>query len=120
VFTARSHLRDRHPTRYLALSHRHRARPVLGRSVAQLAKLVKWYTPFEVLKMATSGNASLLEMCGPRNPYPKKLGVIEEGAYADLILVDGDPLANISLVANPEKNFVLIIKNGEVIKNTIK
>jgi imidazolonepropionase-like amidohydrolase len=90
------------------------------RQGAQLAKLVKWYTPFEVLKMATSGNASLLEMCGPRNPYPKKLGVIEEGAYADLILVDGDPLANISLVANPEKNFVLIIKNGEVIKNTIK
>ncbi|MGB4770769.1 MAG: amidohydrolase family protein [Chitinophagaceae bacterium] len=90
------------------------------RQGAQLAKLVKWYTPFEVLKMATSGNASLLEMCGPRNPYPKKLGVIEEGAYADLILVDGDPLANISLVANPEKNFLLIIKNGEVIKNTIK
>jgi imidazolonepropionase-like amidohydrolase len=90
------------------------------RQGAQLAKLVKWYTPFEVLKMATSGNASLLEMSGPRNPYPKKLGVIEEGAYADLILVDGDPLTDINLVANPEKNFVMIMKNGEVIKNTIK
>lgn len=90
------------------------------RQGAQLAKLVKWYTPFEVLKMATSGNASLLEMSGPRNPYPNKLGVIEEGAYADMILVDGDPLTDISLVANPEKNFVLIIKNGDVIKNTIK
>lgn len=90
------------------------------RQTAQLAKLAKWYTPFEVLKMATSDNASLLEMCGPRNPYPKKLGVIEEGAYADVILVDGDPLTNISLISNPEKNFILIIKNGEVIKNTIK
>jgi imidazolonepropionase-like amidohydrolase len=90
------------------------------RQGAQLAKLVKWYTPFEVLKMATSGNASLLEMSGPRNPYPKKLGVIEEGAYADLILVDGNPLENISLVGNPDKFFVLIIKNGEVIKNTIQ
>jgi imidazolonepropionase-like amidohydrolase len=90
------------------------------RQGAQLAKLVKWYTPFEVLKMATSGNASLLEMSGPRNPYPKKLGVIEEGAYADLILVDGDPLTDIKLVANPEKYFVLIMKNGEVIKNTIQ
>lgn len=90
------------------------------RQGAQLAKLVKWYTPFEVLKMATSGNASLLEMSGPRNPYPKKLGVIEEGAYADLILVDGDPLININLVANPDKYFVLIMKNGEVIKNTIQ
>jgi imidazolonepropionase-like amidohydrolase len=90
------------------------------RQGAQLAKLVKWYTPFEILKMATSGNASLLEMSGPRNPYPKKLGVIEEGAYADLILVDGNPLENISLVGNPEKYFVLIMKNGEVIKNTIQ
>jgi len=90
------------------------------RQGAQFAKLVKWYTPFEVLKMITSGNASLLEMSGPRNPYPQKLGVIEEGAYADLILVDGDPLQNINLIADPEKNFLLIVKNGEVHKNTIR
>lgn len=90
------------------------------RQGAQLAKMVKWFTPFEVLKMATSDNASLLEMCGPRNPYPKKLGVIEEGAYADLILVDGNPLENINLIANPEKYFILIVKNGDVIKNTIQ
>jgi len=90
------------------------------RQGAQLAKMVKWFTPFEVLKMATSDNASLLEMSGPRNPYKRKLGVIEEGAFADLILVDGNPLENINLVSNPEKNFVLIIKNGEVIKNTIQ
>jgi imidazolonepropionase-like amidohydrolase len=90
------------------------------RQGAQLAKLVKWYTPFEVLKMATSDNAALLEMSGPRNPYKKKLGVIEEGAFADLILVDGNPLENINLVSNPDKNFVLIIKNGEVIKNILQ
>lgn len=90
------------------------------RQGAQLAKLAKWFTPFEVLKMATSDNASLLEMSGPRNPYNKKLGVIEEGAYADLILVEGNPLENINLVADPDKNFILIMKNGEVIKNTIK
>ena len=90
------------------------------RQGAQLAKMVKWFTPFEVLKMATSDNASLLEMCGPRNPYPKKLGVIEEGAYADLILVDGNPLENINLIANPEKYFILIVKNCDVIKNTIQ
>lgn len=90
------------------------------RQGAQLAKMVKWFTPFEVLKMATSDNASLLEMSGPRNPYKRKLGVIEEGAFADLILVDGNPLENINLVANPEKNFVLIMKNGEVVKNILQ
>ena len=90
------------------------------RQGAQLAKMVKWFTPFEVLKMATSDNASLLEMSGPRNPYKRKLGVIEEGAFADLILVDGNPLENINLVSNPDKNFVLIMKNGEVIKNIIQ
>jgi imidazolonepropionase-like amidohydrolase len=90
------------------------------RQGAQLAKMVKWFTPFEVLKMATSDNASLMEMCGPRNPYKRKLGVIQEGAYADLIIVDGNPLENINLVSNPDKNFVLIMKNGEIIKNTIQ
>jgi imidazolonepropionase-like amidohydrolase len=90
------------------------------RQGAQLAKLVKWYTPFEVLKMATADNATLLAMSGPRNPYPNKMGVIEEGAYADLILVQGNPLQNINLVADPEKNFVLIMKDGEVVKNTLK
>lgn len=91
-----------------------------ARQGAQLAKLVRWYTPFEVLKMATADNAELLALSGPRNPYPFKLGVIEEGAYADLILVDGNPLDNIQLVADPDKNFVLIMKDGVVYKNTIK
>lgn len=41
-----------------------------------LTKLLRWYTPYEILKMATSTNAQLLAMSGPRNPYPNKLGVI--------------------------------------------
>jgi imidazolonepropionase-like amidohydrolase len=57
----------------------------------QLIKMVKWYTPSEVLKMATEDNAELLALSGPRNPYPGKLGVVEEGALADLLLVEGDP-----------------------------
>jgi imidazolonepropionase-like amidohydrolase len=90
------------------------------RQGAQLSKMVKWFTPFEVLKMATADNASLLEMCGPRNPYPHKLGVIEEGAYADILLVDGNPLQSIDLLADPDKNLLLIIKDGSVIKNSLK
>jgi imidazolonepropionase-like amidohydrolase len=85
-----------------------------------LAKLKKWYTPYEALKMATHDNAQLLKMCGPRDPYPGELGVVKEGALADLILVDGNPLENIDLVADPEKNFVMIMKDGKVYKNMVK
>lgn len=86
----------------------------------QLAKLVRWYSPAEVLKMATADNADLLASCGARNPYPGKLGVVAEGALADLLLVDGDPLTNLELVTDPAKNFVLIMKDGKVFKNTVK
>lgn len=70
------------------------------RQGAFLAKLQRWYTPYEVLKMATSTNADLLKLSSPRHPYQQgELGVIAEGAYADLILVDGNPLEDIDLVA---------------------
>ncbi len=61
---------------------------------AQLAKMVRWFTPAEVLRMATSTNAELLALSGPRSPYQGRLGVVEEGALADLLLVDGDPLTD--------------------------
>jgi imidazolonepropionase-like amidohydrolase len=86
----------------------------------QLTKLLAWYTPAEILKMATADNAELLALCGKRNPYPGKLGVVEEGALADLIVVDGDPLSEVKLVEDPGKNFVVIMKDGKIHKNTIK
>ena len=70
--------------------------------------------------MATADNAELLALSGLRNPYAGKLGVIEEGALADLLLVEGNPIENISLIADPSKNFVLIMKDGKIYKNTIK
>jgi imidazolonepropionase-like amidohydrolase len=89
------------------------------RQGAKLAKLVRWYTPAEVLQMATSTNAELLALSGPRNPYPGTLGVIAEGALADLLLVDGNPLENIDLIADPENNFLVIMKDGIIYKNLI-
>lgn len=89
------------------------------RQGAQLAKLVRWYTPAEVLKMATGDNGELLALSGPRTPYPGKIGVIEEGALADLLLVDGDPIANIKLIEDPAKYFVVIMKDGRIYRNTL-
>ena len=60
---------------------------------------------FEVLKQATSVAAELLALSGPRNPYPGKLGVVEEGAYADLLLVDGNPLSDLSVLGATEQWF---------------
>jgi len=85
-----------------------------------LAKLQRWFTPYEALKMATYDNAQLVKMCGPRDPYPGELGVVKEGALADLILVNGNPLENLDLVADPDNNFVLIMKDGKIYKNNIK
>lgn len=93
---------------------------VAKRQGAQLAKLTRWYSPAEVLKMAKADNGELLALSGPRNPYPGKIGVIEDGALADLLLVDGDPLTDIALIANPEKNFRIIMKDGKIHKNTLK
>ncbi|WP_199554035.1 metal-dependent hydrolase family protein [Sandaracinobacteroides hominis] len=86
---------------------------------ANLLELKQWFTPAEILKLATHDNAQLLALSGPRSPYPGKLGVVEEGALADLILVDGDPIANIALVADPGKNFRVIVKDGKIVKNNL-
>ena len=89
------------------------------RQGAQLAKLTRWYTPAQTLRMATADNAELLALSGLRSPYPGKLGVVEPGALADLLLVDGDPLANIKLIEDPARNFVVIMKDGRIYKNTL-
>src|SRR6516162_1057884 len=82
-----------------------------------LAKLERWYTPAEALVMATGTNAELLALSGKRNPYPGKLGAVEQGALADLLLVDGNPLENIDLIAHPAENFKVIMKDGRIYKN---
>lgn len=86
---------------------------------AILATMSRWYSNDEILVMATSTNAELLAMSGPRNPYPGKVGVIEADAYADILLVDGDPIVDIKLIADPEKNLRVIMKDGRIYKNTL-
>lgn len=87
---------------------------------------------FEVLKQLTSTAGELLALSGPRNPYKDgKQGVIEEGAYADLLLVDGNPLEDITVIggtnawfdADPEFKLIptlhLVMKDGEIYRNDI-
>lgn len=78
--------------------------------------LRQWFTPAEILKMVTYDNAQLLALSGPRTPYEGRLGIVAEGALADLILVGGDPLANLDLIADPARNFAVIMKGGVVYK----
>jgi len=97
---------------------------LFSRALAQqqgaiLASLVRWYTPAEALVMATGTNAELLALSGKRNPYPGKLGVVEQGALADLLLVDGNPLENITPIADPANSFKIIMKDGVIYKNTL-
>jgi imidazolonepropionase-like amidohydrolase len=93
--------------------HRMQNREFIARS--------KYFTPFEILKQATSQNAELFELSGERHPYKEgKLGVIQEGAYADLLLVNGNPLDDISILALPDTNLDLIMKDGVVYKNQLR
>lgn len=84
-----------------------------------ILRLQKWFTAAEILKIITHDNAQLLQLSGLRSPYAGKLGVVEEGALADLILVDGNPLLDLSLIANPSEKFVVIMKDGKVYKNAL-
>ncbi|QJF51107.1 metal-dependent hydrolase family protein [Roseobacter ponti] len=87
------------------------------RQGAVLAKMERWFTPYETLKMATCDNAELLKMSQLVTPYPLgPLGVVEEGAYADLILVNGNPLEDLQLISDPKANFGMIMKDGIIYK----
>ena len=85
----------------------------------QLAKLTRFYDPLTVLKQGTGMNGDYVALAGARNPYPHALGKLEKGAYADLIIADGDPEQNLDFIADPDQNFHFIMKNGVVYKNTL-
>jgi imidazolonepropionase-like amidohydrolase len=69
--------------------------------------------------MITYDNARLLSLSGNRSPYKGQLGEVSQGALADLILVDGNPLQDINLLAQPEEKFLVIMKDGKLVKNEV-
>lgn len=82
---------------------------------AYILRLKPWFTPAEILKIVTHDNAQLLALSGLRSPYQGVLGVVRKGALADLLLVDGDPIADIDLIGNA-RNFSVIMKDGRIHK----
>ena len=85
----------------------------------QLAKLTRFMAPLEALRMATGAAGELLAMSGERTPYPGKLGVIEPGALADLLVWDGDPAASLDFIGDPASNLKLVMKGGRVFKENL-
>jgi len=78
----------------------------------------KWFEPIEILRQVTSRGGELVALSGPRNPYGK-LGVIEVGAVADILVVEGNPLEDITVMTKPQDNFKVIVKGGSVHKNSL-
>ena len=86
---------------------------------------------FRALQNMTSNAAKLMAASGKLNPYPAPLGVIAAGAYADILLVDGNPLEDLTVIgANSKwfdapdrdqdlKTLRIIMKDGKIYKNTL-
>lgn len=89
------------------------------RQSQMLTHLGNFYSNAAALKMATSTNAELLALSNVRKPYPHKLGVIEPDAYADLLLVDGNPLEDLHLLDRPAETLAVIMKGGVAVKREI-
>ena len=97
-----------------------------GSSAMMAAQLLEFearsefFTPVEMLRQATSNAAELLALSNSRNPYKAApLGVVQEGAWADMLIYDGNPLEDIGIVINHEKTLKVVIKNGVIYKNTL-
>ncbi|MEZ8511929.1 amidohydrolase family protein [Vibrio splendidus] len=85
----------------------------------ELGAIEQVFDTITALRMATSNCGRLFEMSTYQHPYQEgKLGQIVEGAYADLLIIDGNPLESVACVANTETQ-KLIMKDGKVYKNTL-
>ena len=93
---------------------------LIPQATKNLTDLETWFTPIQVLRMATSTAGKWLMKTGPKNPYKQgPLGVIKDGAYADIILVNGDPTAGVSVLLDHEANIPFVMKDGAIYKNSL-
>jgi imidazolonepropionase-like amidohydrolase len=79
----------------------------------------RFFTPIEQMQQVTGNNGEVLGLSGWKNPYPHgPLGVIKEGAYADILLIDGDPTKDIRVLMD-SANIALIMKDGKIFKSNL-
>jgi imidazolonepropionase-like amidohydrolase len=88
--------------------------PMLTREFTERAL---YWTPAEVLAQATSESARVIRMAGKLNRHGM-FGEIREGWVADILLINGEPLEDISVLRDPENNLALIMKGGKIVKNS--
>ena len=94
---------------------------LIGKTPQDMAVRKRWFEDVEILRQNTSYAAEQLAKSGPKNPYKDgPLGVISEGAYADLLLVERNPLEDVSILVDFENNLIVIIKDGKIFKNTLE
>lgn len=85
----------------------------------QLVKFARFMSPLEALHKATGAAGSLLALSGERAPYAGRLGVIAEGALADLLVVEGDPETDLAWLDTPDSALRVIMKGGRMFKNSL-
>ncbi|MEH6579011.1 MAG: amidohydrolase family protein [Amphritea sp.] len=93
---------------------------LISKSPQDMAIRKRWFSDVEILRQNTSYAGKWLAKSGSKNPYRQgSLGVIKEGAYADMLLVEGNPLEDVTVMADWKANIKLIVKDGEIYKNSL-
>jgi len=116
--------------RALELGRKHKVKMAFGTDILfnpqgttsqgrQLAKFARFMPPLEALGLATGSAGELLALSGERAPYDGRLGVIADGALADLLVVDADPAASPDWLDDPARTLRLIMKGGKIYKNRL-
>lgn len=87
--------------------------------LADLSHYKELFGSYKGLLSATGNINELIKLTTYQNPYPDgKIGLLEEGSYADLLLVDGNPVENLDILADT-RNIRLVMKDAVIFKNTL-
>ena len=87
------------------------------KALQELPSRKPWFTSAEIMVQATGNGGAMLATS--RRGYDGKLGVVEEGAFADLLIYSKSPLEDVAIAADHESNLKLVIKDGVIYKNTL-